>query len=146
MKQIILTLIAVILIGSICIGAYPPAPTIPPNGVAYDISQAPNAMGVFESYTDKEIAGSFDVYASSNRTVTVASNGGLTIGTPAITTDTNDVKKYVYSWSYTPVNKGISYHSIRMEDNLGGVDVRQIVIEANLDQPVIIGGCRAFGG
>lgn len=146
MKRAILTMIAVILIGSICIGAYLPAPTIPPNGVAYDVNQAPNAMGVYKCYVNKVLAGEFDVYASSNRVVSLADDGGLTIGTPVVTTDANNVKKYVYPWSYIPTVQGISYHSIRMEDSLAGVNVREIVTDAAIDQPVIIGGCRAFGG
>ena len=142
MKKITLSIITIIVLASLCIGAYPPAPTIPPDGVAYDIAQAPNAMGVYTGYTGKAKAGTFDVYASSNRIVTVADTGGLTIGTPNVTTDANDVKKYVYPWSYTPIVNGISYHSIKVEDSLGDSDTRQIVIKAIMDVPVGIGGCR----
>jgi hypothetical protein len=142
MKKIILSLVVIVVLGSLCIGAYPPAPTIPPDGVAYDIVQAPNAMGVYTGYTGKARTGFFDVYASSNRTISLVDTGGMVIGIPVITTDVNDVKKYVYSWSFTPVVKGITYHNIKVEDNLGGSDVRQIVIEAKNDVSVVIGGCR----
>jgi len=145
-------ILLLLVLTGIALGGYIPIGIVSPDGIDFDPNLAPSpVMGAYPTRVGKIIIGEFDIVASSDRVLTIVTD--LTLTEPAITTDTNDVCKYVYGWSVTPETIGLHYYNIYYSSQLYDPEdpdttaehgERTIVIKANIDQPPIVTGCRAF--
>jgi len=134
-------ILAVILI-SLSIGSYNPAPIIGPDDeIPFDPNLAPLCIAKFSISVGQTINSYRFEVAHLYDDELLLTAPGLTIGEVELTSDPNVV---AYPWSFTATGNdiGMNYFEIEAKYRYGSSDKRQLVIKVSGDHKPVIVGCR----
>lgn len=127
------------------IASHLPAPTVIPDGVAFDPNQATyRVIGAFSGYHDNTIIKMLEIVEPDGDAITIDANG-INLSAPLEKNLEDGAKQYIYTWTALLEFPGISFIDVKVTDSKGLFDENScgtIVLECKVNHAPIITGCR----